>query len=174
MWKCTRRLFLELDEFWSTRPWSIEMVNRESDTVTNWQNQNMISNYATSTSLQCRHIFSGRKAACLSWYCCSRHLCFYDRATLGRVEIATLRVNARVKEGKGEEEGRKIPPSPYFLLSFGVSTSKKIRAQRKRLHCRLRLRPTTTPNFTEKTWCFTFWPRFTINLHSCAGPNVPF
>ena len=50
---------------------------------------------------------------------------------MGRVEIATLRVSARLKEGKGEEEGRKIPPSPYFLLSFGVSTSKKIRAPKE-------------------------------------------
>ena len=39
---------------------------------------------------------------------------------MGRVEIATLRVSARLKEGKGEEEGRKIPPRPISssLLEF--------------------------------------------------------
>ena len=50
---------------------------------------------------------------------------------MGRLEIATLRVDARAKEGKGEGEGkdylssapsRAAQDSPYFLLSFGVST----------------------------------------------------
>ena len=50
---------------------------------------------------------------------------------MSRVEIATLLVGARVKEGKGGGEGRgfSLPApspapfdSPLFLLSFGVYT----------------------------------------------------
>ena len=39
------------------------------------------------------------KAACLCLYCCNCHLC-YDGWRLGRVKTLTLRVGARVKEGK--------------------------------------------------------------------------
>ena len=86
------------------------------------------------------------KAACLCLYCCNLHVWFYDRVRLGRLEIATLGVDARAKEGKGEGEGkgylssapsRAAQDSPYFLLSFGVSTrrfgeKKHSRARRKR------------------------------------------
>ena len=58
-----------------------------------------------------------------------------------RVKIVTLRVGARVKEGKGGGGGEK-KYSPHFLLSissFNVARSraKHSRARRKRLHCRL-------------------------------------
>ena len=90
--------------------------------------------------------FRRAKAACLCSYCCNLHVWFYDRVRLGRLEIATLRVDARAKEGKGEGEGkdylssapsRAAQDSPYFLLSFGVSTrrfgeKKHSRARRKR------------------------------------------
>ena len=41
---------------------------------------------------------------------------------LGRVEIATLRVGARTKEGKGEGEGRKKnkPADIIVLLDYSV------------------------------------------------------
>ena len=100
------------------------------------------------------------KIACLCSYCCYRHLWFYDSERLWRVEIATLRVGATVKEGKGQGEGRKkcgifsriSPPPPPLTLtrpifsSFGVSTrcfreQKHSLARRKRLHCRLAQNP---------------------------------
>ena len=58
-----------------------------------------------------------------------------------RVKIVTLRVGARVKEGKGGGGGEK-KYSPHFLLSISSfnmarSRAKHSRARRKRLHCRL-------------------------------------
>ena len=74
---------------------------------------------------------------------------------MGRVEIATLGIGARVKEGEGRRGGKKFsslsPPPPPLpltrpisyssLLEFqlGAFASKNIRARRKRLHCRLLL-----------------------------------
>ena len=70
------------------------------------------------------------------------------------MEIETLRVDGRAKEGKvGEGEGFLVSlPTPYhtpfelphFLLLFGVQHStllcaKHLRVQRKCLHCRLKL-----------------------------------
>ena len=59
---------------------------------------------------------------CSCSYWCSRHLRFYDSGRLGRVEIVTLTVGARAKEGKGEGGGEKIlfslpagPPPPRSL-----------------------------------------------------------
>ena len=95
-----------------------------------------------------------------SWYCCSRHLWFYDSGRLGRVEIVSLTVGARAKEGKGGGGGEKKntafsllsprppPPHPRSLwlalsppllgeFQHGAFAS-KLRAERKRLHCRLR------------------------------------
>ena len=78
----------------------------------------------------------------------------YDSGRLGRVEIVTLTVGARAKEGKGEGGGEKIlfslpagPPPPRSLwlapspplfgkFQHGAFAS-KLRARRKRLHCRL-------------------------------------
>ena len=91
----------------------------------------------TSNSLACSAgIFLGWAKPCsCSWYCFSRHLWFYDSGRLGRVEIVTLTVGARLKvrgrkKERGEGEGRKIlfslsPPlpapfdSPHLLLSSG-------------------------------------------------------
>ena len=53
----------------------------------------------SGTSLQCRSILGGQKLLVLCLYCCNCHLC-YDGGRLGRVKIVTLRVGARVKEGK--------------------------------------------------------------------------
>ena len=58
-----------------------------------------------------------------------------------RVKIVTLRVGARVKEGK-EGGGGEKKYSPHFLLSIssfnmGHSRAKHSHARRKRLHCRL-------------------------------------
>ena len=53
---------------------------------------------------------------CSCSYWCSRHLRFYDSGRLGRVEIVTLGVSARAKEGSP------VPApfgSPHFLLSSG-------------------------------------------------------
>ena len=47
-----------------------------------------------------RWYFGRAKAPCLCWYCCNRHLWFYDGGRLGRVKLVTLRVGAREKEGK--------------------------------------------------------------------------
>ena len=67
---------------------------------------------------------------------------------MGRVEIVTLTVGARAKEGKGgggEEKkilfslpAPSLAPSPPLFGKFqhGAFAS-KLRAQRKRLHCRL-------------------------------------
>ena len=68
--------------------------------------------------------FGRVKAACLSSYCCNRHLC-YDGGRLGRVKIVTLRVGARAKEGKRGGGGeKKKHPTPLLLTlpSFRVST----------------------------------------------------
>ena len=75
-----------------------------------------------------------KPCSCL-YYCCSRHLWFYDSGRLGGVEIVTLTVGARAKEGKGGGGGggkkkfffsllspRPLPSpfdSHYFLLSSG-------------------------------------------------------
>ena len=58
-----------------------------------------------------------------------------------RVKIVTLRVGARVKEGKGGGGGAK-KYLPHFLLSISsfnmaLSRAKHSRARRKRLHYRL-------------------------------------
>ena len=58
------------------------------------------------------------KAACLCSYCCSHHLWFYDRGRLGRVEIATLGVGARAKEGKGGGGGEKKYACPMSLRTL--------------------------------------------------------
>ena len=85
-------------------------------------------------SLQWRRILGGPNLV---------HVCIvvatifdFDRGRLGRVEIVTLGVGARAKEGKGEGGGEKkntpfsllsprpLPApfdSPYFLISSGVS-----------------------------------------------------
>ena len=71
-------------------------------------------------------------------YCCSCHLRFYDRGRLGRVEIATLRVGAKEKEGMGEG-GKKYtrtissfcwetPTHWQRELLIGVAQGKKIDA----------------------------------------------
>ena len=69
-------------------------------------------------SLQCRRIL-GERNLVRTRNCCSRHLWFYDSGRLGRVEIVTLTVGAKVKEGKGGGEGRKNTafslPSPRPL-----------------------------------------------------------
>ena len=65
--------------------------------------------------------YFGWAKPCSCSYCCSRHLWFYDSGRLGRVEIVTLTVGARAKEGKFQR---------------GAFTS-KLCAQRKRPHCRL-------------------------------------
>ena len=85
---------------------------------------------------------------CSCSYCCSRHLWFYDSGRLGRVEIVTLRVGVRAKEGK--EVFLFSLPTPFPLpLTRPISSSlrevstwrfreqKHLRARRKRLHCRL-------------------------------------
>ena len=70
---------------------------------------------------------------------------------MGRVEITTLGIGARAKEGEGGGGGKKFsslsplpltrPISSFSLLEFqlGASASKNIHARRKRLHCRLLL-----------------------------------
>ena len=57
-------------------------------------------------------------------YCCSCHLRFYDRGRLGRVEIATLRVGAREKEGMGEG-GKKIHLHDIVILLGNSNTLAK-------------------------------------------------
>ena len=56
-----------------------------------------------------------------------------------RVKIVTLRVGARVKEGKGGGEKKYSPHFLLSILSFNMARSraKHSRARRKRLHCRL-------------------------------------
>ena len=102
------------------------------------------------------------KAACLCLYYRSCRLWYSDEGTLGRVEIATLRVGARAKEGKEGWGGEKkysiflsLSPSPRLLpltcpISFSLlefqhgafaSIKKKKErklAPRKRFPCRLR------------------------------------
>ena len=56
--------------------------------------------------------YFGWAKPCSCSYCCSRHLLFYDSGRLGRVEIVTLRVGVRAKEGEGK--GR-----THFPLSQG-------------------------------------------------------
>ena len=51
--------------------------------------------------------FGWAKPCSCSWYFCSRHLWFYDSGRLGRVQIVTLTVGARAKEGKGRGGGEK-------------------------------------------------------------------
>ena len=58
--------------------------------------------------------YFGWEKPCSCSYCCSRHLWFYDRGRLGRVEVVTLRIGARAKEGKGgggEEKKYAVFPS---------------------------------------------------------------
>ena len=83
-----------------------------------------------NSSLQCRRILGGRNVVRV----CIRHLWFYDSGRLGRVEIVNLTVGVRAP-----------PPHSLWLVPFpplfgkfqhGAFTS-KLRAQRKRLHCRL-------------------------------------
>ena len=66
-------------------------------------------------SLQCRGVLDGRNLVRVRNYC-SRHLWFCDSGRLGRVEIVTLTVGVRAKEGKGE--GRKNTPA-WYHCSFG-------------------------------------------------------
>ena len=62
--------------------------------------------------------FGWAKAACLCSYCCNRHL-YYDGGRLGRVNIVTLRVGARAKEGKGEGGGEEKNTPARYHCSFG-------------------------------------------------------
>ena len=64
--------------------------------------------------------FGRAKAACLCSYCCNRHLC-YDGGRLGRVNIVTLRVGARAKEGKRGGEGEKKTRLPDIIVLLGNS-----------------------------------------------------
>ena len=58
-----------------------------------------------NVALSVQAYFRRTKAACLCSYCCNLHVSFYDRVRLGRLQKATLRVGARVKEGKRGGEG---------------------------------------------------------------------
>ena len=57
-------------------------------------------------------------------YCCSCHLRFYDRGRLGRVEIATLRVGAKEKEGMGEGGKKYTCTISSFLLGNSYTLAK--------------------------------------------------
>ena len=72
--------------------------------------------------------FGWAKPCSCSKYCCSRHLWFYDRGRLGRVEIVTLTVGARAKEGKGGGGGEKknlfsLPAPSPLPLTRPISSS---------------------------------------------------
>ena len=72
-------------------------------------------------SLQCRRILGERNLVCVRIkYCCSRHLWFYDSGRLGRVEIVTLTVGARAKEGKGAGGKEKKNTPARYHCSFGM------------------------------------------------------
>ena len=75
-------------------------------------------------SLQCRRILGGRSLliGSLRW---SRHLWFYDRGRLGRVEIVTLTVGVRAKkeEGGGWGEKKIRLPDNIVLLRNAVRYS---------------------------------------------------
>ena len=62
--------------------------------------------------------YFGWAKPCLCSYCCSRHLWFYDSGRLGRVEIVTLTVGARAKEGKGGGGGEKKKNACPISLFF--------------------------------------------------------
>ena len=64
------------------------------------------------------------KAACLCLYCCNCHLC-YDGWRLGRVKTVTLRVGARVKEGKREARFFWLAPFSPPFLSFNMHFRKQ-------------------------------------------------
>ena len=65
--------------------------------------------------------FGWAKTFSCSQYCCSRHLWFCDIRRLGRVEIVTLTVGARAKEGKGEGGGAKKIRLPDIIVLLGNS-----------------------------------------------------
>lgn len=111
--------------------------------------------FVLACSPQCRHIFTGQK---LLVYVCIVHVVatIFDFTTeedcMSRVEIATLLVGAKVKEGKWGGEGRRFSlpapsPAPFDSLPFpplfwslymALSQSKTFTCLKiKRLHCRL-------------------------------------
>ena len=122
-----------------------------------------------------------KPCSCLcSWYCFSRHLWFYDSGRLGRLEIVTLTVGARAKEGKRGGGGEKkirvfsslspppprslwLAPSPPLIGKFqhGAFAS-KLGAKRKHLHCRLSIWLSqltgTCSKVTPNSFSFSFLP----------------
>ena len=79
-------------------------------------------------SLQCRRTaYFGWAKPCSCSHCCSRHLWFYDSGRLGRVEIVTLRVGAKAKEGKGGL----APFPPLFGFNMALSRGKTFARPKK-------------------------------------------
>ena len=95
---------LEIDEnIWSSLfPWKLLLFTRKLAYVHINISSNTWNGYIILT-LQFDYVTAK------TIYCCRRHLWFYDRGRLGRVEIATLRIGARMTR-------------TISFISFGVST----------------------------------------------------
>ena len=71
--------------------------------------------------------YFGWAKPCSCWHCCSRHLWFYDSGRSRRVEIVTLRVGAKAKEGKGGL----APFPPLFGFNMALSRAKTFACPKK-------------------------------------------
>ena len=68
--------------------------------------------------------FGWAKPCSCSWYCCSRHLWFYDSGRLGRVEIVTLTVGARANFAP--KENASLQATSKMASLFAAVTNQEI------------------------------------------------